>query len=146
MPDAFTAYLPALATLGAAGIAGFCAWRVARKNRYATASATFRKAVLHALQGLYPVPVQWPSEGNAIDQLLREVFPALQRAIAEFRPYVAPWRRRAFDRAWHRYHCSTSRSVDTQVYHHYMGFSGMEDPKVTFHANVSQVLKFAKDT
>jgi len=51
-----------------------------------------------------------------------------------------------FDRAWFRYHCSTGRAVDAQVYHHYMAFSGQPDPKVTFHENVSCLLSFADAT
>ena len=131
---------------------------IARRNhqdqRLAAASQKFRSNLLQAFIGLYPSPEQWPDKPNNIDARLRSIFPALQSAIApalqsaiaEFMPYVSWWRRRDFDQAWRRYHCSTGRKVDSQIYHHYLGFSGQPDPKVTFHSNVSKLLSFAKKT
>ncbi len=129
-----------------AAFAGFVAWRNGHKARYATACGNFRAFVLHTLNGLHPHHAGWPRDDMAIDPLLKSAFPALQAAVAEFRPFVPWWRKRAFDRAWFRYHCSTGRSVDAQVYHHYMAFSGQPDPKATFHANVSRLLSFANAT
>lgn len=130
----------------ASAFAGYVAWRNGHKARYATACSNFRASVLHALDGLHPHHAGWPRDGLAIDPMLRSAFPALQAAVAEFRPFVPWWRRRAFDGAWFLYHCSTGRPVDTQVYHHYMAFSGQPDPKATFHANVSRLLSFANAT
>ena len=104
--------------------------RINRETRVAEASAKFRAATLQAFSGLYPIPVNWPS-GNGIDTHLRTIFPDLQIAIAEFRPFVPWWRRHDFDEAWFRYHCSTGREIDAQVYHHYRSFSDQPDPKVT---------------
>ena len=135
----------AAAVLGSTFV-GYVAWRNAHKSRYATACGNFRASVLRALNGLHPHHANWPRDGGAIDPMLRSAFPALQAAVAEFRPFVPWWRRRAFDRAWFLYHCSTGRPVDAQVYHHYMAFSDQPDPKATFHANVSRLLAFANAT
>jgi hypothetical protein len=124
---------------------GYIVWRNNFKSRRAQACASFRAAVLAALEGLYPVPSKWPQDSVAIDPILREVFPRLQTAVANFRPFVPWWRRHHFDRAWFRYHCSTGRSVDAQVYHHYMPFSDQPDPKLSFHANVQRLLSFASE-
>jgi len=129
-----------------AAFAGYVAWRNGHKSRYAAACATFRASVLRALEGLHPHHAKWPQNSNGIDPMLRAAFPALQTAVAEFRPFVPFWQRRAFDRAWHQYHCSTGRDIDAQAYHHYMAFSDKPDPKVTFHANVSRLLSFASAT
>ena len=112
-----------------------------------TAAAKFRGSILATLNGLYPLPVNWPDD---IDHTLRRAFPTLQTAIAEFRPFV-PWRRRwAYDRAWFHYRCSTGRHVDIQCHHHYMDFRSPDesptDAKSTFHENVSALLAFAATT
>lgn len=129
--------------LFAACLTAYLTGRNGRKVRYAAACSTFRAAVLTELGTIYPVPSNWPENINAF---LREVFPKLQAAVAQFRPFVPWWRRRSFDRAWFNYHCATGRSIDTQVYHHYMPFSGQLEPKSTFRKNVSQLLSFATET
>lgn len=114
----------------------------ARRN----AAAKFRNGVLNALNGLYPLSVNWPDD---IDRALRNVFPALQTTVDEFRPFVRWWRRRANDRAWFRYRCATGRQVDIQCYLHYTDIVDLDQPKsspvakVTFHSNVSALLAFA---
>lgn len=122
---------------------GYIAWRNNRKNRVAAASTQFRAIVLRTLVGLYPSPVDWPDD---IDAHLRHIFPDLQVAVAEFRPFVPWWQRRSFDDAWFRYRSSTGRKIDIQVYHHYMSFSDQPEPKDTFYMNVSRLLSFAKKT
>lgn len=119
---------------------------VHRRNAARTASVKFRNVLLTKLTGLYPVASNWP--GN-IHQHLESVFPDISAAVAEFRPYVPPWRRKAFDRDWFAYYCDTGREVDRncQVYHHYMDFTSPEQPvpngKQTFHRNVSRLLSYA---
>jgi hypothetical protein len=139
----------AAVVLGSA-FAGYVAWRNSFKSRRAAACSAYRSAVLGALNGLYPHPSNWPRDGMAIDQIFRAAFPSLQLAVAEFRPFVPLWRRWHFDRAWFRYRCSTGHKIDIQCYHHYIGFTSPDeptvDPKVTFHANVSKLLTFAKET
>ena len=135
-----------------AALGGYIALRNNRKNRSAAAAACFRASLLQAFVGLYPSPVNWPAD---IDTHLRRIFPNLQVAVAQFRPFVPWWRRHAFDNAWFRYRCSTGRKIDIQAYHHYMSFSvdtgggyptNPPDPRNTFHANVSKLLSFAKET
>jgi len=94
-----------------AAFGGYIGWRNGRKARHADACAHFRSDILKELQGLFPIPTQWPSDGVAIDPIVRRAFPTLRRAVAEFRPYVPLWRWRAFDRAWFEYRCSTGREV-----------------------------------
>jgi hypothetical protein len=113
-----------------------------RRERLSTkrnASMAFRTAILSALSDLYPEPVNWP---NDIDNALRQLFPSLQSAIAQFRPFLPPWRRQAFDRAWFQYRCSTGRKIDVQCYHHYMAFGGT-DAQGNFRRNVDALLSFA---
>ncbi|MEK6708334.1 MAG: hypothetical protein AABY81_05965 [Pseudomonadota bacterium] len=132
-----------IAILGAFSVQRFIAFR--------TASVKFRSAVLGILSGLYPIPANWPSSGSAVDQILRVTFPALQTAVTEFKDSLPRRHRRAFDQAW--FICrlgSDGREIDKQCYHQYMGFSSPDkvipDSKVTFHANVSLLLRFAKET
>jgi hypothetical protein len=69
---------------------------VSRDRRSARRSAAkdFQASVLDALSGLYPLPTSWP---DTVDASLRQLFAALQRAVAAFRPYLPAWRRWAFD-------------------------------------------------
>jgi hypothetical protein len=110
--------------------------QTARRN----AAAKFRAAFLSALSGLYPLPTNWPED---INHFLRGVFPALQSAVGEFRPFVAFWRRRAFDRAWFNYRCGTGREIDLQNYFHYMAFGSNPNAKENFRRNVAALLSFA---
>ena len=98
---------------------------------------------------LYPIPVHWPDSGNAVDQILRAAFPALQTAVTEFRDSLPICRRRKFDQAWFIYRLgSEGRKIDKQCYDQYMGFSSPDkvipDSKVTFHVNVSRLLSFSR--
>ena len=137
-----------LATLLAALIGGYLLLYIHRKNARRTATAKYRAALLEAFTGLYPIPTNWP---NNIDAHLRGIFPSLQRAIAEYRPYV-PWHaRKAYDQAWFIYRLDRDgREIDKQLYFHYMGFSSpggpVIDPKVTFRSNVDSLLRFAGET
>lgn len=126
----------------AACLSAYLTSRNGRSARRAAANASFRVKVLTELGSIYPVPASWPED---INSHLRAAFPALQVAVAEFRPYVPWWRRWRFDKAWFCYHCSTGRKVDAQVYHHYMAFSSQPDPKAMFHKNVSRLLSFANE-
>lgn len=139
---------PPTATILAALFAGLLLLYVNRKNARRTASAKYRAAILEAVAGLYPVSSNWP---HNIDAHLRQIFPVLQRATAEFRPYV-PWHtRHAYDRAWFVYRLGRSgREIDKQMYHQYMGFTSpdepINDPKEAFRVNVARLLCFASDT
>jgi len=106
-------------------------------SRRRDSSAKFRDSVLERLDGLYPLPVSWPDD---IDAALRKIFPELQIAVAEFRPYIMCWRRHAFDRAWYRYYCDSDSECETENYHHYIN-----DPhaRARFKHNVERLLSFA---
>jgi hypothetical protein len=137
-----------LATLLAALVGGLLLLHVHRKNARRAAAAKYRAALLEAFTGLYPVPANWPGD---IDSHLRRAFPLLQRAVAEFRPYIS-WRaRRSYDQAWFVYRLGPEgREIDKQLYHQYMGFTSpgepVVDPKETFRANVAGLLAFAGET
>lgn len=111
--------------LVAALIAILGAFAVQRFVAYRNASVKFRAAVIAELKSIYPLPVSWPQN---IDGFLRLAFPALQSAVAEFRPFVPSWRRRAFDQAWSQYRNAYGREVDAQVYHHYIAFDDQPNP------------------
>jgi hypothetical protein len=121
---------------------------IRRKNACDAAAAKFRLDLLNALTGLYPVPTDWPKD---VDAHLRKIFPSLQRSVAEFRPYLPWYKRRAYDKAWFVYRLGVDgREIDKQIYHQYMEFSSPDkrfvDPKKQFHANVSKLFRFAGRT
>jgi hypothetical protein len=115
---------------------------VSRDRRSARRSAAkdFQASVLDALSGLYPLPTSWPDN---VDASLRQLFPALQRAVAAFRPYLPAWRRWAFDRAWNEHRCGTGRDIDLQNYHHYIGFQSNPNAKENFRRNIDRLLAFS---
>lgn len=131
-----------VATVLTALLGGLLLLHVHRLNAFRAASVRFRGAVVSALGQIYPDPAVWPQD---IDGFLRKLFPQLQAAVAEFRPFVPWYCRRAFDQAWFRYRCATGRKIDIQCYHHYMAFSGQPDPRRTFRENVDHLLSFAKE-
>ena len=132
------------------GILG--AFAVHRFGAFRAAGAKFRAAVLDALGGLYPTPVNWPDNGNAVDHILTAAFPALQKAVAEFRDALPGRKRRAFDSAWIAYRGTNANQQGH--YYQYMGYheSGVSDAsahaksKELFHANVQHLLSFANET
>lgn len=129
----------AAAPIMLAALVGYIAYRNNYKSRRATAGDQFRAAVTNALTGLYPLPAKWPENP---ERELRAAFPSMQAAVAQYRPYVRPWQRRAYDRAWLTYRSAYRREIDVQCYHHYMGFEGEPDPQVTFKKNVGHLLGF----
>jgi hypothetical protein len=87
------------------------------------------------------LPTSWPDD---INHFLRGAFPALQTAVAEFRPFVPLWRRRAFDRAWYSYRSASGQKKEMQAHHHYMAFESNPNYKGNFRRNVKALLLFAK--
>ena len=122
-----------------------------RRREYQTArrkaAADFRAAFLSALNDIYPLPARWPDD---IDPYLRGVFPKLQAAVEQFRPYVPFWKLGAYDRAWSRYRSCTGRQIDIQCYLHYMDIRDIDearpllDAKSTFHRIVWKPLRKPK--
>ncbi|MFA4873671.1 MAG: hypothetical protein WC659_07145 [Patescibacteria group bacterium] len=91
-----------------------------RLNRLAIASTAFRNTILTELKGLYPIPSDWPKDTNVLDQRLRQVFPNLQIAVVNFRPFVPWYWRWTFDRTWRFYRLGKEgRDIDQQYYGQY---------------------------
>lgn len=137
-----------LAVILTALTSGLLLLYVHRKNARRTAAAKYRSALLESFAGLYPVPSNWPKN---IDVHLRQAFPLIQRAVAEFRPYVPRRARNSYDQAWFVYRLGTDgREIDKQLYHQYMGFTDpgqpVVDPKMTFYNNVAGLLAFGTET
>jgi hypothetical protein len=126
------------------------------RERRAVAAREFRAAVLKELSGLYPEPADWP-KGTGIDVRLRGHFPALQAAVAQYRPYLSPKEQEGFDQAWLWYRSGTKRPQDVQTYGHYTSgtststgvYGGLEyvrdDGRANFRRNVDRLLSFAKE-
>ncbi|NYG32573.1 hypothetical protein HZU83_20515 [Sphaerotilus montanus] len=151
------------AILGAILLACFgayLAWRNGYKARRAAAAAKFRAAVLTALQGLYPVPVAWPKNELRIRDELKERFPGLQTAVAEFETYVPWYKRKAFAESWNRYRLGDDgREIDQQDYWQYVPLKGTsvingvvttthdqtKTYKLQFKTNVDHLLSFASE-
>jgi hypothetical protein len=122
-----------------------------RKESRTQAATKFRESVLNELQGLYPLPVEWP-ETPGIDHRLKKSFPRLQAVVAAYRPFVK--NKTAFDFAWLKYRNAYQLPQDDQCYHHYMDFtstkSTLDGPvteatngKANFKQNVDSLLSFA---
>lgn len=131
-----------------------------RHSSFRLASGKFRSSVLGALTGLYPIPSDWPRHSLAILDVLREKFPAMQAAVAEFRPHLSPLNRELFDRAWRLYRLGEDgRDIDQQYYWQYVPTKGasLQNSKTVeydntltyqenFKKNVEYLLSFAKET
>jgi len=127
-----------------------------RKERRIKAAAAFRETFLKELQGLYPLPSDWPRT-TGIEPRLRIVFPALQAAFSTYRPFIPKSEQGAFDEAWLIYRTATKREIDTQSYTHYINMTSTtvssfggetilpNDGKATFKRNVDRLMSFAKD-
>jgi hypothetical protein len=115
-----------------------------RKSRTANAQKAFRDEVLQAFAGMYPIATDWPVD---INQRLRSVFPQLQAATEKLRPFIHRRHRKDFDRAWDIYRVGMNGrpTIDAQVYHQYIGFSGQPDPRKMFRENVKRLLSFASE-
>jgi hypothetical protein len=129
-----------------------------RKSRRVAACAAFRETFQRELQGLYPIPTDWPAPFR-IEQRLERVYPVLQAAVATFKAYVPEKDRQNFDKAWMYYHTPTKREQD-QSYVHYMNFTSTsktesllsggqhtekQNGKETFTRNVDRLLAFAQE-
>ncbi|MBC3911232.1 hypothetical protein [Undibacterium umbellatum] len=134
--------------IGTILIAALVAWfsyRNGSKVRKATACETFRKAISTSLQGLYPIPVDWPDSTTGIRHILNRQFPVIQAAVNEFRNYVPWYSRKKFDKAWRQYRNAYEDDESAECYHHYESFEDNSDHKAVFKANVDRLMSFAKD-
>jgi len=142
-------------TIIAALIAILGAIHIQRMNRFNTASNTFRTQLLTELEGLYPIPVNWPGSIE-IEPFLRSKFPKFQSAVEEFKAHLSGRTQKNFEKAWIQYYSATGQE-GYQCYHHYMPFistynvDGKQITKdtrdtcrETFRHNVDQLLSFTK--
>ena len=154
----------AMLLLGVAGAA--LAWLVQHRlsvahtaaGDFRQVSTEFRSAVLQALDGLYPVPSNWPGNTLEIITVLKARFPALQIAVAEFRPHLPWYKRLIFDRAWRIYRLGRDgREIDGQYYWQYIPHisdrnengvlvrdNNEERYQGAFRANVDRLLRYAR--
>ena len=134
---------------------GWIGWRTWRKTRRITAADNFHYLVLSIIEGLYPIPSNWPDN---IDDFLRSKFSAFQAAITGFRKHLTASEKKYFDHAWFIYRLGKDgREIDKQNYAQYRDgesttvINGKEvteinDGKKNFKHNVDQLLKFVKKT
>jgi hypothetical protein len=119
------------------------------------AAATFTSKVLIELEGLYPIPTNWPKD---IDRFLRDKFPKLQIALNEFKPFLTQSQQIAFEKTWFIYRMGENgREIDKQDYWQYMPHSGStiingvevefdntKSYQDNFKRNVANLLEYAK--
>lgn len=130
-----------------------------QRVRRAAACSAYRAALLEALRGLYPEPLEWPPNPLEIVTLLEARFAPMQAAGAAFRPYLRFFRRWQFDRAWNVFrHGRGGRNSERQNFRQYLPgppgatprrWSGMSAPlpdvQAAFRKNVGRLLRFAND-
>jgi hypothetical protein len=131
-----------------------------KRARHAAACSAYRAAVLEALRGLYPEPLDWPSDPTDIVYVLEERFGALQAAAAAFRPYLPWWRRWQFDQAWDAYRIGPKRrGVVVRNFIQYLpdshrgamtfrrdGGEALGAAQAAFRTNVAHLLNMARAT
>jgi hypothetical protein len=134
-------------------LVGFAIYRY---KSFCAAASVFRSKVLTELEGIYPLPINWPKDNAQIDPLLRSKFPKLQSAVEEFKPYLSKRKQRSLTNTWIKYYAANGDDR-CQSYYEYMPFSGVEiingekishdntkTYKENFKKNVGNLLKFAK--
>ena len=128
-----------------------------RHDGRAAACAAYRGALLEALSGLYPEPVDWPANALDIVNVLESRFAPMQAAGAAFRPYLRSLARWQFDWAWNIFrHGHARRRSDRQNFWHYVpGPPGaapqawhgsrtmVQEEQRAFRKSVDRILRFA---
>jgi hypothetical protein len=116
----------------------------AKKHKaFITAASIFRSKVLTELDGIYPIPTNWPKEKMQIEPFLRFKFTKLQSAVEEFKLCLPKRKQRRFINAWVKYY-NASGDDRSQSYLHYMSFEENPNYKNNFKRNVTKLLSFAK--
>jgi hypothetical protein len=108
------------------------------RGTFNIAAVTFRSKFLSEIEGLYPIPVNWPGSIE-IEPFLRSKFSKLQSAVEEFKGCLSGRRQRRFDKAWIKYYSATGEA-GYQCYTHYMPFIS------TYNVNGKQITKDTRDT
>jgi hypothetical protein len=128
-----------------------------RRKEFNQAATTFTSKVLSELEGLYPIPTNWPLD---IDRFLRDKFPKLQCAVAEFKTFLPLKKQAAFEKAWFIYRMGKDgREIDKEDYWQYKShlgstiingteveFDNTTTYQESFKRNISNLLDFAKMT
>jgi len=109
-----------------------------RHNIRSNAATAFRSKFLSVIEGLYPIPVNWPGSID-IEPLLRSKFPQIQSAVEDFKLCLPVRVRKKFIEAWIQYYSATGEA-EYQCYTHYMPFIS------TYNVNGKQVTKDTRDT
>ena len=125
-----------------------------RRTRVIQAGNAFRASVLAELQGLYPIPSNWP-KGTGIESTLKGKFAALQTSVETYKPFLSEKKQAEFEKAWVTYFCALKGRRE-QTYHHYMNITSTSvnafggetvvpnDGKAAFKRNVDRLLSFAQ--
>jgi len=128
-----------------------------KHNAFIAAASIFKSKVLTELEGIYPLPTNWPKEVMQIDPILRSKFPKLQSAVEEFKLCLPKRKQKSFAIAWVKYY-NASGDDRCQSYHHYIPSSSVEiingkevaihdntkTYKEDFKRNVDDLFNFAK--
>ena len=115
--------------------------------------------MLEALKGLYPIPSAWVSPHFDIDSHLKKVFPELQAAVGEFKPFLSKRKQAQFETAWKNFRVGDHSESLEQFYWHYrphtmsgivegeeVHFDNTKTYKSDFKSNVDILMAFARET
>jgi hypothetical protein len=103
----------------------------------------FRHAVRAALAGILPAPGAAP--GPAEMTCLAAALPAIEAAVARFRPFISFTERRAFDEAWRRFQLSTAMAGALSTGSPPPAtVEGGEHPHLPIYQGVEALLRFAR--
>lgn len=132
-----SALIAALVTIG-----------VSRSNNYRSASTQFLNIITNELKEIYPTVHHWP---ESIDTYLKNKYPTIQSAVAQFEKSVPWYKGRGFKKAWEIYRVGTNpvSTSSEQEYHQYMGFTIDDhyiDPCQRLKENIDRLLSYAKQT
>jgi len=134
----------------AALIAALLLFQIHRHNAFRSASEKFRNIIYKELEGLYPTPVKWPDPEHKIIYILKDKFPQIEIAVAEFRIHLNHFKRKRFDEVWNAFHSDYYQYVPIKSESYSFGkLIEKSDTTTTYLSNfkdkVDALLKFAKD-
>ena len=158
MDETFIGFLYGVCGTLVGGLAAhFLSKDLNKRTEFNQAAKDFVNTFHQELSGVYPYPINWPSN---IDPFLRSKFNILNAAAGSFRHCLTEKKRSEFDKTWFRFYNATEREIDNkncQCYHHYMPFSGTsfangeekehdntQTYKENLKENVDALLKFAE--
>lgn len=132
------------ATLVAGLLAAAVLIHVHRLNNRRAAAAKFRAAFSSALGRLEAASRHRSTHATPdADALLRQQFEAHAGAVSEFRPFVTPRQRRAFEEAWESYCALVAGAKSQPVF--MAAYENDDDPWSVISARIRSILAFAPD-